>query len=105
LSRRETLSFNPDKVVLRSDSSEIGNSIEEVSCTFQFLKLHKADSEEISLEIAFNTKYLLDFLTIHGKLQDKQRMIWKFSSAQGQSEISFEGEERMFSYILVPLKG
>jgi hypothetical protein len=32
------------------------------------------------------------------------RIVWKFSGEGAQTELAFEGEERLFSYILVPLK-
>jgi len=57
------------------------------------------------LEIAFNAKYIMDFLIISGSKRDNQRVIWKFGQNGSQSELMFEGEEKLFFYILVPLKG
>jgi DNA polymerase-3 subunit beta len=102
--RRIEFTFHQDKVLLKSESPETGNSVEEVNCNFQFLKQTENTNSNNNLEKAFNTKYLLDFFAIHSKLSDSQRIIWKFSSGQAQSELSFEGEERLFSYILVALK-
>jgi DNA polymerase III sliding clamp (beta) subunit (PCNA family) len=103
--RRVDLVFHSDKVLLKSESPETGNSVEEVGCTFQILQAKasgQADKDE-GWKIAFNTKYLMDFFSINGAKRDEQRIVWKFSG-QAQTEIMFEGEERLFSYILVPLK-
>lgn len=61
--RRVDLVFYSDKVLLKSESPETGNSVEEVGCTFQILPA-KANGQIISNEgwkIAFNAKYLMDF--------------------------------------------
>lgn len=100
--RRVEFEFHPDKVILKTESPETGNSTEEVGCTFQKLE-DAANDAEGGLKIAFNTKYLTDFFSIHAARTDG-RIVWKFSGEAAQTELAFEGEERLFSYILVPLK-
>ena len=105
--RRVELVFHPDKVLLKAESPETGNSIEEVSCAFQKLEQTTGEQNTASddgWKIAFNFRYLTDFFSIHGAKRDEQRIVWKFGANQSQTEMTFEGEERMFSYILVPLK-
>ena len=105
--RRVELAFYPDKVLIKAESFETGSSIEEVGCAFQIIE--QAASEKAGnannecWKIAFNTKYLADFFAIHAAKNEKQRIIWKFTG-EAQTEMNFEGEERLFSYILVPLK-
>jgi DNA polymerase III subunit beta len=104
--RRVELVFHAGKVILKTESPETGSSVEEVACKFQKLgqpATIQADGEEDAWKIAFNTKYLMDFFSIHGAKRDEQRVIWKFAG-QAQTEMVFEGEEKLFSYILVPLK-
>lgn len=105
--RRIEFTFYPDKVSLKSESPETGYSIEELNCAFQKLK-GSAENEqngEGGWKIAFNTKYIADFLSIHSEAKrDNLRIIWKFGREKSQTELLFEGEERLFSYILVPLK-
>ena len=107
--RRIEFTFHADKVSLQSESPETGYSIEELSCTFQ--RLTEAVEKQQSVDddgwkIAFNTKYIADFLSVHGGAakRDNLRIIWKFGREKSQTELLFEGEERLFSYILVPLK-
>lgn len=106
--RRVEFVFYPDRVLLETKSPETGSSTEEVSCTFQKLEQtsdgDNVESVEAGWKIAFNTKYLSDFFSIQSAKRDDQRIVWKFTGATGQTEMLFEGEERMFSYILVPLK-
>ena len=101
--RRVDLVFYSDKVLLKSESPETGNSVEEVGCTFQILqaKASGQTDDDDGWKIAFNTKYLMDF--INSARRDEQRIVWEFTG-QAQTEIMFEGEERLFSYILVALK-
>lgn len=104
--RRVELVFHSDKVILKTESHETGNSVEEVGCAFQMLEQmasNRTIEEAGGWKIAFNTRYLMDFFSIHGAKRDEQRIVWKFAG-QGQSEMVFEGEENLFSYILVPLK-
>ena len=104
--RRVELVFYPGKVILKTESPETGSSVEEVACTFRRLEQSassQASSEEDGWKIAFNTKYLMDFFSIYGAKRDEQRIVWKFAG-QAQTEMVFEGEEKLFSYILVPLK-
>jgi DNA polymerase-3 subunit beta len=105
--RRIELNFYPDKVLLRTESPETGSSVEEVECVFQKLKplekqLIGASGE--NLKIAFNAKYLTDFFVLSSARRENQRIIWKFVGGQAQAEMTFEGEEHFFSYVLVPLK-
>ena len=105
--RRIEFTFYPDKVSLKSESPETGHSVEELNCTFQ--KLMDSAENEPSGEgwkIAFNTKYIADFLSVHSGAarRDHLRIIWKFGRGKSQTEMMFEGEEKLFSYILVPLK-
>lgn len=106
--RRVEFVFHPNRVSLETKSPETGSSNEEVSCMFQKLKQssdgENAESPQAGWKIAFNTKYLSDFFSIQSAKRDDQRIVWKFTGATAQTEMSFEGEERMFSYILVPLK-
>ena len=104
--RRVELVFYAGKVILKTESFETGNSVEEVACAFQRLGQsagRQTDAEEDGWKIAFNTKYLMDFFSIHAAKRDAQRIVWKFAG-QAQTEMAFEGEEKLFSYILVPLK-
>ncbi len=104
--RRVELTFFSDKVLLKAESSETGNSVEEVGCTFRAMEQSEAEQTNGNGEgwkIAFNTKYLADFFSIHGSKRDEQRIVWKFTGP-AQTEMALEGEERIFSYILVPLK-
>lgn len=105
--RRIELAFYPDKVLIKAESPETGSSTEEVACTFQKIEQNSnAKSGDLNTDgwkIAFNTKYLADFFGIHSTKRDEQRIVWKFTG-QAQTEMVFEGEERLFSYILVPLK-
>lgn len=103
--RRVEMIFYPNKVQLKSESPETGFSTEEVACTFRLLE--QLDSVKESSEgwkIAFNTKYLADFFSLHSVKNSEQRVVWKFGKNASQTELKFEGEERLFSYILVPLK-
>jgi len=102
--RRIEFVFSQNKLLLKSESAETGNSAEEIGCTFQ--KLNDNGSQDIpdGWKIAFNTKYLMDFLAIQNAKQSEQRVIWKFGSNLSQSLLTFEGEERLFSYVLVPLE-
>lgn len=104
--RRIEFVFSQNKLLLKSESAETGNSTEEIGCTFQKLNDSGNDSQDISdgWKIAFNTKYLADFLALQNAKQNEQRVIWKFGSNLSQSLLTFEGEERLFSYVLVPLK-
>ena len=104
--RRVELVFYAGKVILKTESHETGNSVEEVACTFQRLENTAGgltNAEEDGWKIAFNAKYLMDFFSIHTAKRDEQRIVWKFAG-QAQTEMIFEGEEKLFSYILVPLK-
>jgi DNA polymerase III subunit beta len=104
--RRVELVFHSGKVILKTESHETGNSVEEVACTFQRFEQSasgQSGSEGDGWKIAFNTKYLMDFFSIHTAKRDEQRIVWQFAG-QAQTEMVFEGEEKLFSYILVPLK-
>lgn len=102
--RRIEFVFSQNKLLLKSESAGTGNSAEKIGCAFQ--KLNGNNSQEISdgWKIAFNTKYLMDFLALQNAKQSEQRVIWKFGTNVSQSLLTFEGEERLFSYVLVPLK-
>ncbi len=109
--RRVEFTFHPDKVILKTESPETGSSIEEVNCTFQRFGDAANESSQTSgdgsreeWKIAFNTKYLTDFFSIHAARNGDGRIIWKFAGENAQTELLFEGEEKLFSYILVPLK-
>lgn len=107
--RRVEFVFHYDKVLLKTESPESGSSTEEVSCAFRSLEQsanreNVKDSLESSWKIAFNAKYLTDFFSIQSAKCGAHRIIWKFTRNTGQTEMVFEGEEKMFSYILVPLK-
>ncbi len=104
--RRIEFVFFHNKLMLKSESAETGNSTEEINCTFQQLSDSANGTSEITdgWKIAFNNKYLMDFLAIQNTKQSEQRVIWKFGSNLSQSLLTFEGEERLFSYVLVPLK-
>ena len=104
--RRVDLTFFQNKLILKSESIDTGNSAEEINCTFQKLNNSSAgpgDSSE-GWRIAFNTKYLAEFLAVQNVKNGESRVIWKFGSNVSQSLLTFEGEERLFSYVLVPLK-
>lgn len=61
--RRIEFVFSPNKVLLKSESPETGNSTEEIGCVFQLLG-HSPNGNNEKTEgwkIAFNTKYLMDF--------------------------------------------
>jgi len=104
--RRIEFIFNQNKLTLKSESAETGNSTEEINCTFQKLNNSENDSNETSdgWKIAFNTKYLMEFLALQNAKQNESRVIWKFGSNVSQTLLAFEGEERLFSYVIVPLK-
>lgn len=104
--RRIEFVFFQNRLLLKSESAETGNSAEEIGCTFQRLSNSENNSPESSdgWKIAFNTKYLADFLAIQNAKQSESRVIWKFGTNVSQSLLTFEGEERLFSYVLVPLK-
>lgn len=104
--RRIEFIFNQNKLTLKSESAETGNSTEEINCTFQKLNTAENQSSEITdgWKIAFNTKYLMEFLALQNAKQNESRVIWKFGSNLSQTLLTFEGEERLFSYVLVPLK-
>ncbi len=110
--RRVEFEFRAEKVILKTESPETGSSIEEVNCTFQKLGDTTYESSQTNgdgsgdcWKIAFNTKYLTDFFSIHAARNGDGRIIWKFAGGNAQTELLFEGEEKLFSYILVPLKG
>ena len=46
----------------------------------------------------------MEFLALQNAKQNESRVIWKFGSNVSQTLLAFEGEERLFSYVLVPLK-
>ena len=98
--------FSQNKLLLKSESAETGFSKEEINCAFQKLGNAERSTDEIKdgWKIAFNTKYLADFLALQNAKQTEQRVIWKLGSRFSPSLLTFEGEERLFSYILVPLK-
>ena len=108
--RRVKFVFYPNKVLLKSESSEVGSSVEEVRCNFHRIVDETSGSDLVaevsdeSWQIAFNTRYLMDFFAIHSSKSEEARIVWKFAGSEAQSELTFEGEERLFSYILVPLK-
>ena len=104
--RRIEFVFSRNKLLLKSESAETGNSAEEIGCTFQRLNNSENNPPDSSdgWKIAFNTKYLADFLAIQNSKQSESRVIWKFGTNVSQSLLTFEGEERLFSYVLVPLK-
>ena len=91
---------------MKSESAETGSSTEEINCTFQ--GLNKPEGTAVvpaeGWRIAFNTKYLMEFLALQNAKQSESRVIWKFGSNVSQTLLTFEGEERLFSYVLVPLK-
>lgn len=104
--RRIEFVFLQNKLTLKSESAETGFSTEEINCMFQ--RLNKQENEPIEVadgwKIAFNTKYLMEFLALQNAKQSESRVIWKFGSNLSQTLLTFEGEERLFSYVLVPLK-
>jgi DNA polymerase-3 subunit beta len=102
--RRIEFVFSQNKLLLKSESAETGNSTEEIGCTFQKLNDNGLQETSVGWKIAFNTKYLMDFLALQNAKQSESRVIWKFGSNLSQSLLTFEGEERLFSYVLVPLK-
>jgi DNA polymerase-3 subunit beta len=104
--RRIEFVFFHNKLLLKSESAETGNSAEEIGCEFQSLNRTENESSNHSdgWKIAFNTKYLIDFLGLQSAKTPNQRIIWKFGKHLSQSLLTFEGEERLFSYVLVPLK-
>ena len=104
--RRIEFIFNQNKLTLKSESAETGASSEEINCTFQKLNNSENESSEIAdgWKIAFNTKYLMEFLALQNAKQNESRVIWKFGSNVSQTLLTFEGEERLFSYVIVPLK-
>ncbi len=104
--RRIEFIFNQNKLTLKSESAETGNSTEEINCTFQRLNNAETETSEMAdgWKIAFNTKYLMEFLALQNAKQNESRVIWKFGSNVSQTLLTFEGEERLFSYVLVPLK-
>ena len=66
--RRVELVFHSGKAILKTESFETGNSVEEVACTFQRLKQPASgqmNSEEGGWKVAFNTEYLVDSFSIH----------------------------------------
>ena len=98
--------FYPSKVQFKSESPEAGFSTEEIACAFRYLE----QSENVDgktadgWKIAFNAKYLADFFLIYNAKRDDPRFVWKFGVSGSQTELKFEGEEQLFSYVLVPLK-
>jgi DNA polymerase-3 subunit beta len=104
--RRIEFAFFPNKLVLKSESAETGSSTEEINCTFQ--GLNKAEGAAVvpaeGWRIAFNTKYLMDFLALQNAKQNESCVIWKFGKHLAPGLLMFEGEERLFSYVIVPLK-
>ncbi len=104
--RRVEFEFRADRVILKSESPETGNSMEEVGCAFQKIEDNgQTKDAEGNFKISFNTKYLTDFFSIHAaRSSGDGRIVWKFTGASGQTEMTFEGEEKLFSYILVTLK-
>lgn len=98
------LEFFSDKVRLSAESSEVGMSSEEVGCRFWFLEEKDQKGNIENLKVSFNAKYLVDFFSLHGVKSKDFRAIWKFSENNSQVLLTFEGEEKIFSYILVPLK-
>ena len=108
--RRVEFVFYPNKILLKSESPDAGSSTEEVGCGFHLIGDETSRNESIAngsnegWQIAFNTRYLIDFFAFHNAKCEDARIIWKFAGREAQSELMFEGEERLFSYILVPLK-
>lgn len=106
--RRIEFIFYPTKLVLKSESAETGSSAEEINCTFRRLRNDEGEAQVQDItegwRIAFNSRYVIEFLALLNGKQTESRVIWKFGSNVSQTPISFEGEERLFSYVLVPLK-
>jgi hypothetical protein len=46
----------------------------------------------------------MDFLGVQNQKAEALRVIRKFGSLDSPSVLSFESEERLFTYVLVPLK-
>jgi hypothetical protein len=94
-------------VQLKAESPETGYSSEDMSCTFQLFE-KPADAQSSGntegWKVAFNSKYLMDFFSIHGTKKEEQRILWKFAGGHAQTGLMLEGEERLFSYIFVSLK-
>jgi DNA polymerase-3 subunit beta len=102
--RRIDLVFYPSKLILKSDSAEAGSSTEEVNCAFQRLGESYNTEGDDGWKIAFNTKYLTEFLALQSSKQTESRVTWRFGTNLSQSMLAYEGEEKMFSYVLVPLR-
>jgi len=89
---------------LKSESAETGSSAEEVNCIFQCLGESISTEGDDGWKIAFNTRYLMEFLALQSSKQKESRVKWRFGRNLSQSLLAFEGEEKLFSYVLVPLK-
>jgi DNA polymerase III sliding clamp (beta) subunit (PCNA family) len=108
--RRVEFISSSDKVLLKTESAESGSSAEEVSCVFQKFSQSEFQNEtgnsqnRDAWKIAFNAKYLNYFFTNQAERRDEQKVIWKFTAESSQTEVLLEGEEELFSYIVVLLK-
>ena len=96
--RRIEFVFSRNKLLLKSESAETGNSAEEIGCTFQRLSNSENNSPESSdgWKIAFNTKYLADFLAIQNAKQSESRVIWKFGTNVSQSLLTLKAKNACF---------
>ncbi len=106
--RRVRFEFRRHRLLVKAESPETGSSNEEIDCTFQAIDgvegLVEQTKTEDNWTIAYNHKFLTDFLILQDAKQIDQRVIFRFGINSSQSLLTFEGEEHLFSYVLVPLK-
>lgn len=108
--RRIEFEFRRHRLSVKAEAPETGHSSEDIDCKFQAIGNDGVEPTGEKSEtadcwtIAFNYKFLMDFLTLHDTKQIDQRLIIRFGVNNFQCILTLEGEEHLFSYVLVPLK-
>ena len=104
--RRIDFTFFRDRLILRAETTETGNSVEEIRCEYISEPTEKCDGQGTggeSFKTAFNGKFLTDFLALTPSKTKDAVVVWNFNSPETPSVLNFQGEESSYSYLLVPL--
>jgi len=86
------LTLGPGKLDLAASSPDLGEARESLS----------ADYQGASVEIGFNSQYLLDFLKASSA--GEVRIEFKDSQSAGQLRPSENGDEYKYRYIVMPMR-
>lgn len=90
IDRAVKLSFTPDLLTIFASDPELGQFVEEVSCSF---------SAE-PFEIGFNAQYLIDFLKV---VDSEEEIVFRLSNGMKASVMQVK-EDKAYTYVLMPLR-